>query len=156
MLARGVTAVRGLYLGGASRVLAVRLDDGASAPATRREVAHGRLPGIDARPRADGLAAFLERLGAGRPLALLVDGAASEPARWAATRRDAAVHAVPPGLAWSRLARTACLAAAGNARGAASVASLQAALEGHWSDGRRGDDPFVWTGAAEIPVAERA
>lgn len=152
VLERCVSAVRGLYLGSTARVLAVRLDDRSPGPSDRRAGTHGQLPGIDVRPRADELPAFLGRLGTYPPLALLVDGAAEEVGRWAATRRGVWVHAVPPAVGWSRLARSACLAAAGNPCGAASVTALRTALADH-----RGEGAFTWTAprpeAAEIHVA---
>ncbi len=151
-LERAVAAVRGLYIGSTTRVLAVQLDDGSAAPSARRVEALGHLPGIDVRPRTDELPAFLGQLGTYPPLALVVDGAAEYVGRWAATRRGVAVHAVPPVVAWSRLARSACMAAAGNPCGEASVAALQAALGDH-----RGEGAFAWTrprpGTAEIHVA---
>lgn len=140
MLERGVAAVRGLYLGGATRVLAVHLDDGPPARSGRRDETFGHLPGIDVRPRTDELGAFLARLGTCPPSALLVDGASEEVDLWATTRSGVAVHAVPPAVAWSRLARAACLAAAGRPGGRVSVGSLQAALGDH-----RGEGPFAWT-----------
>lgn len=149
---RAVTMVRGLYLGGRTRVLAVQLDDRTPVPSSRRVGASGHLTGIDARPHADEVPAFLGRLDPRPPLALLVDGVPDEVGRWAAGRRGVTVHAVPAVVTWSRIARSACLAAAGNPCGEASVAAVRTALDGH-----RGDGPFAWAGArpeaAEIHVA---
>lgn len=152
VLERGVVAVHGLHLGSATRVLAVRLDDGSPGPSGMRVEASGHLPGIDVRPRTDDLPVLLGRLDPSPPLALLVDGPADEVHRWAATRRGVTVHAVPPVVAWSRIVRAACLAATGNPCGTASVTALRAALGDH-----RGEAAFTWvrsrSGDVKIDVA---
>lgn len=154
-LERPVAAVLGLHLGRGTRVLAMAVHEVPPGAPARRERDPGHLPGIDARPAVDEgavLPAFLERLVAGPVPTLLVDGASEVVDRWAATRRGVALHAVPPTVPWSRLARVVCLAAAGNPDGGGSVAALRASLGDH-----RGEGPFTWTrpcsARAEIHVA---
>jgi transposase len=74
----------------------------------------------------------------GERLCLLVDGAPEEVRHWAA-RRGAHVHAVPPGLDWTRMVRVAAVLAGATDVGSASVAALRGVVLEHRSGG-----PLRW------------
>lgn len=148
-----VTALTGMYLDSAAKVLVVEVGAGGRragpvVPAQRRADVGPGLDGIDPGPEPDGagLDSFLRAtvLAAGSRsvrVALLVGAGAGgqplpEPLR---ALRGATVHVVPPALSWERLARVACLVAASPA-GAEPVQQLRLAVAGH-VPGR----PFSWS-----------
>lgn len=149
-----VTALAGMYLDSAGKVLVVEVGtgvrrEGPVVPAQLRADLGPGLDGIDPGPEPDaaGLDSFLRATArAAGPrsaqVALIVGvGAGGRPLP--EPLRDpggATVHVVPPALSWGRLARVACLVAAASPAGAEPVLQLRRAVAGHVPGG-----PFSWT-----------
>lgn len=148
-----VTAVAGLYVDPAVKVLVVEVDatdrgPGPAVPGQRRADVGPGLAGIDPGPEPDraGLDSFLcATVGPGRQrtarAALLVatgagGGSLPEPLR---ALQGATVHLVPPALAWERVVRVACLIASASPAGPEPVLDLRRAVDAH-EPGR----PFSW------------